>query len=337
MTYWYHTGAVSDKGKAAWFLALLSPFIAELLSGSSPPAEFFPIFGPLVLIPMYGGGALLVRELVLRWDKGWASVIILGAAYGIIEEGIAVKSFTDPAWVDLGALGEYGRMLDVNWVWTVWLTIFHSMISISLPILILGLWYPRLKDERILTESQFRLVGLLFVVDIAVCAVLFVFAQEHVPPPIQYIGWFLAVYVLIGLARRVPKDLISARHPIPTWSPLRFLVLGFLTLTVTFIVASSAPEPLPYPFVILILLLLCAVWLLMLQHKLGAAGNSVHKACFAVGLMLFFIVLGPVHEFADGMVGMTAVSVAFAVFSFLLVRRARASVPAVTGQARQRM
>ncbi len=84
---------MTEKGKAAWFLALLSPIMAEMLSGSSPPLEFFAGLGFVFLIPLYGGGALLVRELTIRWDKGWATVIALGAAYGIIEEGIAVKSF----------------------------------------------------------------------------------------------------------------------------------------------------------------------------------------------------------------------------------------------------
>lgn len=301
--------------------------VAELLSGSSPPVEFFSVFGILVLVPMYGGGALLVRELAIRWDKGWATIIILGAAYGIIEEGIAVKSFFDPEWVDLGALGEYGRLLDVNWVWSVWLTIFHSMISVSLPILMLGLWYPHLKGESILTKKRFNLVAYLFVIDISVCAVLFVFIQDYVPPPVQYACCFIVVYLLIVLARRVPRGLISARHPLPSWSPLRFLVLGFLTLTVSFIVASGAPEPLPFPMVILTLMAISAGCLLLLQHKLGGVDNSVHKAYFATGLIVFFILLGPIHEIYDGMLGMSVVSMAFAVFSIRLVSRARSHEP----------
>ena len=327
-----HTDLVTEKGKAAWFLALLSPIMAEMLSGSSPPLEFIFGFGFLFLIPMYGGGALLVRELTVRWDKGWATVIILGAAYGIIEEGIAVKSFFDPAWVDLGALGEYGRLFEVNWVWSVWLTIFHSMISISLPILMLGLWYPRLRNESILTKGQFKLVGYLFVIDIAFCAFLFVSIQDYVPPLIQYSLCFVIVYLLIQLARRVPKDIVSARHHMPSWGPMKFLALGFLTLTGSFIFASSAPEPLPFPLAILVLMVMSAGSLLLLQHKLGATGNSVHKAYFAVGVILLFILLGPIHEVFNGMLGMSVVSIGFAVFSLMLIGRARSYESAAKGQ-----
>lgn len=318
---------MKDSTKAAWFLALFSPMVAEMLSGSAPPLEFFSPFGLLLLIPMYGGGALLIRELTVRWNKGWATVILLGAAYGMVEEGIAVKSFFDPGWVDLGALGEYGRYLDVNWVWTVWLTIYHSMVSISLPILVLGLWYPWSKGERILTKGQFHFVAAAFVVDIAVCAVLFTASQDYFPPLPQYILCFAAVYVLFRLARWVPMDMVSARHPSPTWSPFRFMGLGLLVLAGSFITASSAPSSLPFPLTIVLLLTICAGTLLLLQHKMGAVGNEVHKAYFAVGLMLLFIILGPVHE-AEGMVGMSLVSVAFAAFSLKLIGRARSPRPA---------
>lgn len=314
---------MTDKGKAAWFLALFSPMVAEMLSGSSPPLEFFTPFGLLVLIPMYGGGALLVRELAIRWGKGWATIIVLGAAYGIIEEGIAVKSFMDPGWVDLGELGEYGRALGVNWVWSVWLTIYHSMISISLPILVLGLWYPHLKGQSVLTKRQFGFVGWLFLMDIAFCAVLFVFAQDFVPPPVQYGCCFLAVYLLYSLAKRLPKDAMSARHSLPSWRPAKFMALGFVTLTFSFLFASSAPAALPFPLTILLLIAVSGGAILVLQHRIGSSRNSVHLACFAVGLILLFIVLGPVQEFSNGMAGMTLVSAGFAVFSALLIRRAK--------------
>ena len=98
-------------------LALLSPAIAELLSGSSPPLEFFNPFGFVLLVGLYGCGVVIVRELSIRWEKGWGSILLLGAAYGIIEEGLAVKSFFDPNWMDLGILGTYGRWIGVNWVW----------------------------------------------------------------------------------------------------------------------------------------------------------------------------------------------------------------------------
>jgi len=93
----------------ALVLFFLAPAIGELLSGSTPPVEFFKPFSLFLLSALYGSGALLSRELALRWGKRWPTILALGLAYGIIEEGLMVKSFFDPAWIDLGVLGVYGR------------------------------------------------------------------------------------------------------------------------------------------------------------------------------------------------------------------------------------
>ena len=98
-------GTVGSPGFVLFFLA---PMVGELLSGSSPPVEFFNPFGLALLSLLYGGGAIIARELMRRWGKGWGALLLLGAAYGIVEEGLMVKSFFDPNWVDLGALGHYG-------------------------------------------------------------------------------------------------------------------------------------------------------------------------------------------------------------------------------------
>ena len=115
-------------------LVLLSPIIAEMLSGSTPPLEWLNPIAALLLIWLYGAGVLVMRETAVRWKTGWPSILLLGAAYGIIEEGLAVKSFFDPGWMDLGTLAWYGRWFDVNWVWAVWLTIYHAVVSIAIPI-----------------------------------------------------------------------------------------------------------------------------------------------------------------------------------------------------------
>mgnify|MGYP005646637789 FL=1 len=68
-------------------------------------------------------------------------MLLLGFAYGIVEEGVAVKSFFDPHWKDIGMFGVYGRWLGVNWVWSLYLTIFHGVWSILAPIVIVEAMY----------------------------------------------------------------------------------------------------------------------------------------------------------------------------------------------------
>ena len=115
-----------------WTLWFLSPIVGELLSGSTPLLGFMNPLVLLMLCTLYGGGAILCRELRVRWAKGWGSLFILAAAYGIVEEGLFCKSFFDPAWKDLGANAHFGRLWEVNWPWAFMLTIFHMFLSLSL-------------------------------------------------------------------------------------------------------------------------------------------------------------------------------------------------------------
>src|SRR2546426_6098668 len=136
-------------------LILLSPVIAEMLSGSTPPLEWLNPIAALLLIWLYGSGVLVMRETAVRWKTGWPSVLLLGAAYGIIEEGLAVKSFFDPSWMDLGALGSYGRWLDVNWIWAVWLTIYHAVVSIAIPIFLVDWIWPRVRGQPLTSRRGY--------------------------------------------------------------------------------------------------------------------------------------------------------------------------------------
>ena len=313
---------ISREGKAVWFLAFLSPAIAEMLSGSAPFIEWLNPLATATFLGMYGAGAILVREVAIRWDKGWASIIILGAAYGIIEEGIAVKSFFDAKWADLDELATYGRYLDVNWVWTVWLTIYHSMVSIALVLVVFSLIYPEYRGVRLLTEKRFKIVSLIFVVDITFSAIGFVFIQDYVPP----LGWYLASFAIVAglvlLAKRLPKKLISARHESPTWSNKSFFVLGFMTFPTFVIAAASTPDALHPVFVIVTLLLLSAGLLLLLQHKLGASGNDLPKAYYAAGFMSFFILLSFINEL-EGMVSASIGGLIFIVFTSTMMHKVK--------------
>jgi hypothetical protein len=53
---------------------------------------------------LYGSGAIVMRELKIRWRKDFRGFLLLGGAYGKLEEGLMVKSFFDRNWMDLGIL-----------------------------------------------------------------------------------------------------------------------------------------------------------------------------------------------------------------------------------------
>lgn len=127
-------GPARGSWKPVLTLLFLSPAIGELLSGSSPPLQFFNPVALALLVALYGCGALLIREAVARRSLNSNGLLMLGAAYGIIEEGLTCKSFFNPNWTDTGFLSIYGRAWGVNWVWAVGLTVYHMVVSIMVPI-----------------------------------------------------------------------------------------------------------------------------------------------------------------------------------------------------------
>ena len=140
-------------------LLLLSPFMAEILSGASFP--LLPIiFPPFIFLDLglYGCGAILVREAAVRWGRGWPSILALGVAFAFLEEGLVVASFTDPlspARQALDASGTWGAGPDgANWVWIPTLCLFHAVVAIALPILVVQLAYPSRAAARWLSGSR---------------------------------------------------------------------------------------------------------------------------------------------------------------------------------------
>jgi len=147
-------------------LMILAPLLGEMVSGSSPPGEYFQPITFLILTMLYGTGAVIIREIVRRWEKGWIFILLMGMAYGIFEEGVVVRSFFDPGWQDLGQLAFYGRWIGVNWIWSIALTSFHAVVSISIPIAITELIFPKKKDALWLSKKELIIFIVIFLMNV---------------------------------------------------------------------------------------------------------------------------------------------------------------------------
>jgi hypothetical protein len=128
-------------------LFIMAPVLAELLSGYLTPKKFFEPLSLAMNIAFYSSGAILARELLVRWNKGWPSLLVLGAAYAILEEGLMAKAFFDPAWPDVGPNLAYGRLAGVNWILVFRLIIFHSVLSITIPVVMAHFMFPKCRRE----------------------------------------------------------------------------------------------------------------------------------------------------------------------------------------------
>jgi len=302
-------------------LFFLSPAIGELLSSSAPPVEFFSFLGLTVLPILYGGGAILVRELVIRWQKGWASLFILGAAYGIIEEGLMVKSFFDPNWVDLGILGTYGRSAGVNWVWSVELTIFHGIMSIAVPILLVEIIFPERRNQTWLNRGWLIVLCILFVLDVTAGHF---FMTSYRPEAVSLFITVILVAGLILLARRW-----SCRLPVPSGKPVKsrflFWLAGFLGTLGFFLIFSALPGRAFSPVAatgIGVVWVTGFSWLVWRMSRGGTGWGDLHRLACAAGILSVFILFAPIREFSeagtDNPAGMTIVGAVSIVLLILL-------------------
>lgn len=330
--------AGTRKLPPAVVLFFLAPIVAELLSGSSPPAEFFKPFSLILLSVLYGGGAILCRELVRRWGKGWMSLLTLGSAYGILEEGLMVKSFFDPNWVDLGSLGAYGRALGVNWVWALELTIYHAVFSITIPVLLVELIYPERRAQAWIRPRAARWLAALVGLDVLVG---FLFLTPYRPPLIPYA---LSIAVLIGLAvlaRRV-EDPIPASRAQELPRPHVFWLVGLLATIGFFIIAwvlPSTPLPVVLTVALAVALVLGAYRIVRRWVRRMGPMPSDRALALAAGALSFFILLAPLQELdrtrQDNTAGMAVVGLGAAGFLFWLRARLRRGAAAPSaGEAR---
>lgn len=301
-------------------LLLLAPAIPELLTGSTPittlflnPPAFAVSFGGDIAI--YGMGALLIREFAAAYRKGWASILLLGAAYGIAEEGFAVHTFFQTSGPPVDALGSYGHLYGVNWVFALGLTVFHATYSIALPILLTQLWFPAVKDARWLDRGSIEFVAgiYLFIV------VLFSIAVGHGPTPAA-LGFFLAVVaVLLLLAARLPRDALSVRPGPSRIGPLGLALAGTVEFDIwILVIVLSATRPVPAVAAGAVILFANLATLLLLLRRVGSVDLDRSKFHFAVGMFAILFVWDILTEFAiPGILGVSAL------FGYLLYRLRR--------------
>jgi hypothetical protein len=227
-------------------LALLTPGLPEYLSTSSPilnlavnPAWFF--LGLLINVGQYTAGALLIREAVLRWHKGWGSVFLLGLAYGITEEGLGDNTLFNSNHGADGVLGSFGRFAGVNWVWSTGVLAFHVIYSIGLPILLLGLALPNTRG-RSLVGTRGILVALLSLTASTSLETVIVYGSFGFWMGIPLLlGSLVAIAVLVTLARRAPADLWRPSRERPTLAPRTVGVIGFVVFPVLFLLEYGVP------------------------------------------------------------------------------------------------
>jgi len=186
------------------------------------------------LMAFYGSGGLLVRELLRRRPLRWSAVLLLGAAFGFVNEGIIANT-----WYHVTPTG-YSLINGVDWAWAVALTIFHMVFSVVVPILFVELLFPRLAARPWLGRKGIVAFALLFVL-VSSLGIVDPHARGYLvyKPPVVLAIIALVVVALL-LPRPRPRALRNAAAP-RLWT-LR--VAGFAGMLVFFLAIFLVPAAL---------------------------------------------------------------------------------------------
>jgi len=217
-------------------LLVLAPWVGEYLLGNVPVQRL-----PLLpfLVPLYGCGALLVRELARRTGRGWPTIFLLATAYGVIEAGLVDQSLFNQTFEGLDQTG----VTPVPWLGlsayhaTAFL-VGHTVWSIGVPIALVEMWSPSRRSAPWLGRFGLAVTVVVYLLG---CWLIFKDLRDQegfLAAPHQLVVAAVTAIVLITLGFLMPRRVPNLSPPAPvdgrSWPP-RPWVIG----VVTFVTAGA--------------------------------------------------------------------------------------------------
>ena len=323
-------------------LLLLSPVVAEFVFGATPVSN---LGGIVPLVFFYGGGAVLIRGLGRRRGPGWRPIILLGAAYGIFEEGLVIQSMFNPDLFNAARVG--GRAMGVNWIWSEWTVGYHVIYSVVIPIMLSELLFPARKAEPWLGWKGLTVVGVLFILSAVLLGVVFrrIIAPDFRTPLPHAIAAALITLGLVAAALRGPADRpvershFNARRVPSPWlvGLLAFLAaaawFGLLLLPQTLKTGSLALLPMLSGVA-----LAAGMTALLRRWSNGVGGwSDLHRLALVIGalppMMLFGFFLVTASNRVDQIGQGIASVVTLVLLSIFAVRLRRYGQPAAANES----
>ncbi len=281
-------------------LLFLAPILGEVFSWSTPPLAFLLPTTMFFETALYGCGAILIRETARRRGLGWGNILLMGAAYGVFEEGLYVQTWFNPGYQGLHALAHYGRFFDTAWVWALGLTVFHMVFSITIPILLAESFFPRAADRPWLGRKGLAATIAWFSLTGAFAAIMNGFVlyakSGYTHPPAAYlvaIAMTVCLFLLGSSLRFAAPQSAGPRSAPGVW-PLR--IGAFLVTTAFFFAFYGLSTLSPYPIVPIAAMLAlvgyavaqCLVW------SRRADWGARQRLALASGAFGFWIVVSPI-------------------------------------------
>jgi hypothetical protein len=239
-----------------------------------------------MMMPMYGGGALLIRELTRRTGRGWPTILLLGAAYAIIEEAFTTQSLFNPHYLGMHLLSHaWIPALGTSAWWTLFMLNVHPFWSIGVSVALVEGLFPSRATAPWLGKVGLSVTAVFFALG-ACAGTLYQF--HHDPfraSAAQFIVSGLSVAAFVAAAFFIPPPSPS-RNPNPVPSPWLTGLAAFVCGAAVFLspilwdwgaVVLMAAVDLVF-LVGLGLFSQCSAWTSLHTFSIGAAGAIFYGA-----------------------------------------------------------
>ncbi|WP_405163399.1 hypothetical protein OG203_45305 [Nocardia sp. NBC_01499] len=198
-------------------LLVVAPFVGEFLLGNLTVSAL-PL--GLLLAPMYGGGALLVRE-VGRRTRGWPTMVLLAAAYALFEEGPVDQLLWNDSYAQRDLLHgpTYLPALGMSVALTQQVLSLHTIWSICVPIVLVEAMAGERRNVLWLGRIGLVVSSVLFVAG----AVLVFYGNYSegcfLASPWQFGSMMVVIVVLVAAALMLvpPRIARTAGRPPAPW------------------------------------------------------------------------------------------------------------------------
>jgi hypothetical protein len=324
-------------------LVLLSPVLTELLMGALRITNLW------LLIPemgVYGVGALLIREVARRRQRGWGTILLLGIALAILIECVILQTSLTPQFFSPAGEHSFGWAYGVQWIYLLAMLGYESVYAVVIPIQLTELLFPDRRNEPWLNRGAAVIAGAIFLLASVAASLLWSnqglarYGESTYRVPAIVVALALVAVVALSavalsLASRPSATTSSRRARSPWLVGVLAFVFGLLWwLMVVFSHLDQAMVPGLSPLVPIVAGLLWGGLAYVIVRRLSSAADwqDTHRLALIfgasvasmVGGALSIITAGPVDRLGKLIVDLIAV-ILFSILASRLRRQSRSA------------
>jgi hypothetical protein len=264
-------------------LFFVAPLVSEYLLGDIP----IKLLGVIaILAPLYGGGALLIREVVRRTGRGWPSILVLAFAYAVFEEAFTTQTLFNPNYLSLNLhllQPAYITALGIGIWWTVFVLTLHTVWSISVSIALVEALVPDRATTPWLKGLGLTVTSILFVLAAIAATAHQIKTGHFIASTAQFCVSAVVCLVAIVAAFLLPPR-SAPRTPGSVPSPWLIGAAALLAGSIFLIVPGTWGWNAVAIYVLLDLLMITAMTTLSHREK----WNATHRLALASGAALAY-------------------------------------------------